>query len=591
MQAVLEMMARLSPEGQETVQTKVQEMMKEIGDASTREGLVRHFLKARDQYAIVAKMRSVSTTNSTNVKPPSASGQSSLKASTPITVNRLVVNTTHRSRHFCGKVAVADSFHRIAHIYMLLEDCTGDLIQVCVYNTSKVYELGESLLIMEPFYKMGSADGLPLIRVDRPSEVVSWHFPATCLEWKELGNEFIRGSDNTTALHCYQTALTQAGIPETRPVLAVLYSNLALCHNRLGFHSKAVWFTGTAVYLDPDNVKTWYRLVDSLAEVSPRAAREVLKEAPEVPELRKLRNKLGADTQPNPSDWQVTFTGVTAWSHLSILFSTAPDPEPTTTETDTFPLDWSQVRRRAATHFKKEQYFEAIHRYVQEIGSMKDTITDIAVVTSNMAAAHIMEGNFADAMLLSTVSAMLNKKNVKPWLRRSRVLESAAKDVIALEYLKTISNEVKGEKGGSWEGCESFLEICNEEVRRVRQKIDKKAYVKEVGSTSTEQQLKDRDACQSRYKVEEQDADEYIVKMEAMLSGTRFIFLSMACSKDPTPVHCLLKTLSPGSVPGSTKNTRKRLGGQSGWMRGGPRRSFIVHFLIRQAIPGAWLCS
>jgi hypothetical protein len=132
---------------------------------------------------------------------------------------------------------------------MLLEDCTGDLIQVCVYNTSKVYELGESLMIMDSFYKPGT-DGLPMIRFDRPSEVMSWHLPATCLEWKELGNEFIRGSDNTTALHCYETSLTQAGIPETRSALAVLYNNLALCHNRLGFHSKAVWFAGTAVYLD-----------------------------------------------------------------------------------------------------------------------------------------------------------------------------------------------------------------------------------------------------------------------------------------------------------------------------------------------------
>jgi hypothetical protein len=76
MQAVLEMLGRLSPEAQEAPQTKVQEMMREVVDASTREGLVRHFLKARDETPIVAEIRSgnstdvFATTNSTNVKPP-----------------------------------------------------------------------------------------------------------------------------------------------------------------------------------------------------------------------------------------------------------------------------------------------------------------------------------------------------------------------------------------------------------------------------------------------------------------------------------------------------------------------------------------
>jgi hypothetical protein len=312
---------------------------------------------------------------------------------------------------------------------------------------------------------------------------------------------------------------------------------------------------------------------------------KVLKEAPELPELRKLRNKLGADTQPNPSDWQDIFTEVNAWSHLSILFSTAPDPEPTSTETGSFPLDWSQVRRRAATHFKKEQYFEAIHLYVQEIGSMKDTITGIAVVTSNMATAHIMEGNFADAMLVSTVSVMLNKKNAKSWLRRSRVLENAPQDEITLEYLETISNMVKGEKGGSWEGCESFLEICDKEIWR---KIDKNEYVKEVGSTSTEQQLKDRDVDQNLFKEEERDIDEYIPMTEATNSVARWS-LSMAFSKDPTPVHSLLKTLSARKCPRIHEEYAKAFGWAIGLDAGRVQKIFYRAFLNSDGHP--WLVA
>jgi hypothetical protein len=207
----------------------------------------------------------MTTTQSHNVKPSSSKKTNvSLGSSAPVVVSNLTLDSTHRLRYLPGKVAVADPFRRIRHMYMRLEDVKGDLVQVCIYNTSRIYKKGDSIAILEPYFKT-AADMMPTIRIDEPSDIVSWKTPVSSLQWKEVGNTFLQAKDTATASHCYEQGSQSPKVAEKRSELAVLFTNVALCESRLGHFERSAWFAGTAVFLNADSQKACYRLVESIA--------------------------------------------------------------------------------------------------------------------------------------------------------------------------------------------------------------------------------------------------------------------------------------------------------------------------------------
>jgi hypothetical protein len=71
-------------------------------------------------------------------------------------------------------------------------------------NTNRIFKLNQGLAIIEPFYKMAEGDGIPVVRIDRPAEVVEWKPPSTTQEWTILGSSFLHGEHADTALRCYE---------------------------------------------------------------------------------------------------------------------------------------------------------------------------------------------------------------------------------------------------------------------------------------------------------------------------------------------------------------------------------------------------
>lgn len=132
----------LSDEASSLLQDRVTAQMKAATDAATREGLVEHFKKAREearklvQEARTRNLSTITTTQSHNVKP-AAIATPKLKECLPLTIQSMAIDTTHRNRHLCGKVAVDDSFIQIRHVFFLLEDIRGDLVRVSVYKTHR----------------------------------------------------------------------------------------------------------------------------------------------------------------------------------------------------------------------------------------------------------------------------------------------------------------------------------------------------------------------------------------------------------------------------------------------------------------------
>jgi hypothetical protein len=158
----------------------------------------------------------ISTTQSWYVKEDSplsfstigaTSFSSALETHSPILVSNLKVGQTHRGRLLIGTISDIDGFWAINSGSFLLEDFSGYVVEVAVYNTpkdsfSKTFALGREVCIVEPFFKI-RGDGSAGVRVDKPEEILTWFRPQTSEGWKELGNSSIKSCPQT-ALICYE---------------------------------------------------------------------------------------------------------------------------------------------------------------------------------------------------------------------------------------------------------------------------------------------------------------------------------------------------------------------------------------------------
>ena len=104
---------------------------------------------------------------------------------------------THRGRYLLARVTDCSGFWCISSGSVLVEDISGMVVEVAVYNTDQStfprdFYLGRELCIIEPFYKV-RADGTVGVRVDRPEREIFDHaWPRSSVAWKELGNKFIK---------------------------------------------------------------------------------------------------------------------------------------------------------------------------------------------------------------------------------------------------------------------------------------------------------------------------------------------------------------------------------------------------------------
>jgi tetratricopeptide (TPR) repeat protein len=415
MEDVMRLFSHLPVDQRERIFQTTMERMSEIAQgaeaASTRQGLIDNFLKARDQIQELrasGQYQFITTTNSTNVKPQRKKSVP-ITDCTPITISQMAFNNTHRLNYLCGKVAVADSFRQIHHIYFLLEDIQGDLVRVSVYNTNRIFKLNEGLAIIEPFYKMASGDGIPVVRIDRPAEVVDWKPPSTTQEWNMLGSSYLLGEHADTALYCYEASLKSQDVTSSKKELSVLFNNIAQCKFRLHRYEEAACFSGTAVYLDRDNVKPWYRLIESLLKLDLMACRAVLKDAPSAPILQTLRSKAGkGPAYPE---------GMRAWTRVKIGWGTVPSLK-------TQVIDQCETRREARCAFQNGDFELASQLFEKERCILSDIVWQIAEVCCNMSAAYLHESKHHDAIHSASVSILMDKFNAKSWIHRSNAEEA-----------------------------------------------------------------------------------------------------------------------------------------------------------------------
>ncbi|KAG3114592.1 hypothetical protein PI124_g6681 [Phytophthora idaei] len=230
--------------------------------ARTREGLIERFKKGRAQFVrpggifadqlaagqITPDTVQVAFANNGDAKPNL--DMKSLKSLKPMIIKELTLGTTHRGRYLCGWVAIDDAFFGIASTSLLLEDVTGQLVEIAAYGlvdpdlppyekqhiVASRFPRGQPVVVFEPYHKVRQ-DMSEGIRVEQPKELIPWKkVPRDLATWKKLGNAFF-GVLNTSnegrgALACYERAMQMVAADVKK--IAVLLNNMATCRFKLG---------------------------------------------------------------------------------------------------------------------------------------------------------------------------------------------------------------------------------------------------------------------------------------------------------------------------------------------------------------------
>ncbi|ETM48780.1 hypothetical protein L914_06749 [Phytophthora nicotianae] len=256
----MEHLANLSEQEQaaftQNILNRAEEMEQQAQQSRTREGLIQQFKKKRSTFVrpggIYAEKKCSEALKAGAVpmgftlydtKPKS--DMRLLKTLKPMLVEELELGTVHRGRYLCGWVAIDDAFFSISATSLLLEDVTGDLVELAVYGildselpllekqcqVASGFPKGRAIVVLEPYYKV-RMDGTVGIRVDESEEIISWRdVPTDLVTWKNLGNDFFSTlncqNEGRGALACYQRAI-QAEQPDVS-TLAQLLNNIATC--------------------------------------------------------------------------------------------------------------------------------------------------------------------------------------------------------------------------------------------------------------------------------------------------------------------------------------------------------------------------
>ncbi|ETO77851.1 hypothetical protein F444_07030 [Phytophthora nicotianae P1976] len=553
---LMEHLANLSEQEQaaftQNILNRAEEMEHQAQQSRTREGLIQQFKKKRSTFVrpggIYAEKKCSEALKAGAVpmgftlddtKPKS--DMRLLKTLKPMLVEELELGTVHRGRYLCGWVAIDDAFFSISATSLLLEDVTGDLVELAVYGildselpllekqcqVASGFPKGRAIVVLEPYYKV-RMDGTVGIRVDESEEIISWRdVPTDLVTWKNLGNDFFSTlncqNEGRGALACYQRAI-QAEQPDVS-TLAQLLNNIATCRFKKGDYGTAVQLSGAAVHLDPTNFKGWLRLASSLGENGAEtiAARVVAHARNTLPNILPKQLQLLQNTVKTGSAMETSrFRSFAEWCCKLASPGLVKCGEELSGNTETAEV-W---REKGSDWFAKGDLEAAEECYRKGISACASCCHDVSLVLNNIAAVHLMtfrdskdvpgissrgfstsseasEGmvpNAEMALLNSTTAGIISPLNHKAWTRRVRCMESLGMtQAECISDLKAIHSSILSTASFGTFGTEEnkkiqeFKRNTDAEIQRRSQQHNKPKSVHKVSETPTHVQREQRD--------------------------------------------------------------------------------------------------
>ncbi|KAG6623798.1 uncharacterized protein IUM83_01968 [Phytophthora cinnamomi] len=565
---MMEFLASL-PEAEQS--SLLQSAMGQVGDfqaqaqqSRTREGLIQRFRQARARFvrpggAFAEQLRAgqfgpdgvqMSFSNM-NAKPNL--DMRSVKDLKPMIGQELVVGTTHRGRYLCGWVAVDDAFFGIASSSLLLEDVTGQLVEVAAYGLvdaelpyferqhalASRFPKGQPVVVFEPYYKVRQ-DLSEGIRVEQPKEMIPWRdVPKDFETWKKLGNDYFSVLNSVNegrgALACYDQAIQQVKTEVGK--VAVLLNNIATCRFKVGDYKMAVQLAGTAVHLDPAYVKAWFRLASALVEdsetkqdegktrlMAQRVVAHACSVIPNLPakERRLLEGTLKKIDSTATGDETSVLQSYVEWC----IELASPGFLMLTRDSQDETKDADGRRKEGSEYFVKGEFRAAEECYRKGVGALAPCCRDVALVLNNVAAVHLMLHdetsavpgisvggvdassaksdhqipNTEAALLSCTIAGIIHPLNFKAWTRRARCLQKLG---VTQEKCIADLNAIRGSvvskafsSAESRERVQEFKSRMSSEVERRSKQPSASEKVHKVSDVPTEVQRKQRDALQ-----------------------------------------------------------------------------------------------
>lgn len=545
-----------------------EEVMESAISSNSKEGLIAAFRKAKAQarsFEDSGARFNITTTWSTDVKPNRPTGADFVKKCSPIFIGNLVAGNTHVHRYLCGRIAVEPAYFCVS-TRLLLEDINSDLVEVHIYNirnpstakASRMFPVGRAILILEPFFKIRT-DMTKGIRVDNPQDIVEWQYPATCDEWKLLGNAFMinKVSDPTNALTCYNAALARSGddFCQKQRDISTIFTNIGICSFREGNWLDCVCFCGAAVHLDLSNEKAWFWLASSLVEaanVTPDAptrfaATTIVKQAGGRFHIRSgnwkpvLQKASKIQSSPSGSEtWIKSFDGEPAWCIATGMLKWRSSAALVREDDDNITAGlrtMEDVRKRGKILYQQRQFVEAKALYLKALHSIdiyQTAIQSVAIISSNKAAALLTmfdSKRAPEAMLESTVSALLDRTNPKPWLRQARAFVILSKEKMAEEHVQSVILDVKNDTTLPTEVKSNILSSLKDEMATIVKRGRHTQSVTEISDVSTDQQQVERDRLLHLTHL-----DEYISNQGRMIEKMRMMAFAFKDEDSTSPL-------------------------------------------------------
>jgi stress-induced-phosphoprotein 1 len=234
-------------------------------------------------------------------------------------------------------------------------------------------------------------------------------------DWKAVGNEAMKKGDHKTALDKYSSGL------EVDPDHAMILSNRALCHHKLGHRQEALEDAQRVIALKPDFYKGYVRAAMVLRELKrPQEALAVLKKAPVNDEVSNLVSEVRPEAEKAEEKRIASLGGA------------------------------EKMKEAANALFKKGLFEQAVVKYTEILDNFPKAQPDlILAVRNNRAACHHQLSNFHAVVEDSSWVLERDPENLKALIRRMIALEPLEKYERALEDARAILRHCPGHEAAN----------------------------------------------------------------------------------------------------------------------------------------------
>ena len=372
----------------------------------------------------------------------------------PISIEKLILDTTHHSRILTGTLIVDPTV--LTSVQTLIQDDYGDVLNISFYSNAvkscnsfmekwnmahALFPKGSRVAVLEPYYKI-AMDMSRMIRVDDMDDVQFLeHQPTknTSLSLKQQGNALYSAHHFEDSNKAYLLAIEL----HPRVVLyTTLCQNLSLVHLKLNQPCTAVQYGLAAILCGSVSDKVHFRMAKALdvlgyVDLALSCCTRIAKGCQDT-EYKRLYFDLKKKCKTKQHD-EVDDNPMQIWEHMDMMQLLSNDPPALNQLTNQDLEDACQLKQIGNDCVKKNAFKEACIFYEKALLVLEADTNEVPLATllANISSGSIQLGHFKKAMMESTLAVLLQPTYAKAHYRRILSLINIGLPVngkVAFEY-------------------------------------------------------------------------------------------------------------------------------------------------------------